>query len=284
MQKPVRICTPQIDLDSCSRAGCWLALAWASSKDWFGATWQRVKVCVCAWTTSCGRNWFCGVNYTFVVLCLTFCMCLIGFSSFTRWGPLDFHKGAIPSLSKSPIPDSVEGACHIVSSGCCGGRLSPNTCQRECQKECQKRCQKECQKRNVRKMAQACRLESFLLWDPNLGDASSFPFCLDPMIPMESKLCSCIGFAIRVTKKTQVNQEVSQHLLHCLVAQKDCPADHSMNMSMQVWERMKRVSGATAPFPGPACASDCQPWGFALSAFAATATVSWSCRSDTTGD
>ena len=77
MQKHVRVCIPQIDLDGCSRAGCWLALAWASSKDSFVATWQRHKVCVC---TSCGRSWFCGVNSTFVILCLSFCMCLIGFS------------------------------------------------------------------------------------------------------------------------------------------------------------------------------------------------------------
>ena len=46
-----------------------------------------------------------------------------------------------------------------ASSGCCGGRLDPNTCQRECQKECQNRCQIECQKES-QKECQVERLDA----------------------------------------------------------------------------------------------------------------------------
>ena len=40
-------------------------------------------------------------------------------------GSLDFNRAATPPMDLSHI-------AHIASSGCCGPRLDPNTCQREC--------------------------------------------------------------------------------------------------------------------------------------------------------
>jgi hypothetical protein len=57
----------------------------------------------------------------------------------TRWGSLDFKKGAPSTLSSS-----LNHSCLPPSSGCSGPRLDPNTCQKKCQKKCQKECQNRC--------------------------------------------------------------------------------------------------------------------------------------------
>ena len=66
------------------------------------------------------------------------------------------------AASSAPQPE-----LHIASSRCCGGRLDPNTCQRqfqrqcqiECQIECQNRCQNECQNECMKRCQIECQKE-----------------------------------------------------------------------------------------------------------------------------
>ena len=110
------------------------------------------------------------------------CYSKVPFSQLTRWGSLDFIKGATPhshlrppsaSLSSWWAPTSPDLTASASSSGAIApeahgmlqiswAHTGPRTCQKECQnrcqKGCQKRCQLECQKICQRECQRECQI------------------------------------------------------------------------------------------------------------------------------